>query len=286
MRMKLALSTMGAALLAALSSPGQATVLPYKNLQALVDESDGIVVATVRAVQAAATAPHDVDTFVTLDRIELLSGRLDAPTLTLKLRGGLVDGRGLHVDGVPSLKPDERVLLFVQGNGRDLVPLVGWSQGLFRLVTDPRSGQSYVQDADGNEVVGLADGQVERQAGAQLDVVLLGAPELQQARQPQPEAGGGQTEDGSPVTPLGVQAAPKRPMSAERFVAEMRRRAAGHAGRTLRSVAPGRVAAETAARPDAAPPSVRAAGQPVALPGADDVALPLPRPAADRPDAR
>lgn len=287
MRLKLALTTMSAALMAALSSPGHATVLPYKNLQALVDEADGIVIGTVRSVQAAAARPHDVNTFVTLDQLEVLSGKLNAPTLTLRVRGGIVEGRGLHVEGAPHFRPDERVLLFVQGNGRDLVPLVGWGQGMFRLVTDASSGQTKVQDAEGNDVVGLADGHVMRRAGEQMDeVVLLGAPGLQQVRQPKPEVNAGQTEDGSPTTLVEVQAAPQRAMSAERFVAEMRQRAAGHRGKSLRSVMPQDSLAEAAMAGDAAATSARPATQPVAMPEGEGVSLPMPRAMPQASDAR
>lgn len=278
MRLKLTLSTIGAALMAALSSPGHATVLPYKNLQALVDEADGIVIGTVRSVQAAATAPHDVNTFVTLDGLELLSGKLNAPTLTLRLKGGLVDGRGLHVEGAPNFKPDERVLLFVQGNGRDLVPLVGWGQGLFRLVTEAASGRTIVQDAEGHDVVGLADGHVQRRAGEHMqEVVLLGAPGLQQVQGPKPEMNAGQTEDGSPTTLVEVQAAPKPAMAADRFVTEMRQRAAGHAGKRLRSVLPQGMQAEAAMDGDTAAPAARPSRHPVAMPEGDTVSLPMPR---------
>ncbi|MEK8030847.1 hypothetical protein AACH06_08485 [Ideonella sp. DXS29W] len=276
MRLKLALSMTTAALLAAMASPGHATVLPYKNVDALVNEADGIVIGTVRSVQASASKPHDVHTYVTLDHLEVLSGRLNAPTLTLRVRGGLVDGRGLHVDGAPSFAPNERVLLFVQGNGKDLVPLVGWGQGMFRLVPDAATGKTKVQDAEGHDIVGMAEGHVQRREGDEMDVVLLGAPEMTRARTPKPEMHAGQTDDGSPSTTVQVQAMPARAMSADRFVAEMRQRAAGHAGKALRSVTPQDVQTEDAGQ-DAAAPNQRAARQPVAMPEGGGVSLPLPR---------
>lgn len=276
MRLKLALSMTAAALLAAMASPGQATVLPYKNVDALVHEADGIVIGTVRSVEAAASKPHDVHTYVTLDQLDVLSGRLNAPTLTLRLRGGLVDGRGLHVDGAPNFTPNERVLLFVQGNGKDLVPLVGWGQGMFRLVPDAATGKTKVQDAEGHDIVGMAEGHLQHREGEQMDVVLLGAPELTLARQPKPEAHAGQTDDGSASTLVDLQALPARAMSAERFVAEMRRRAAGHTGKTLRSVTPQDMQPEAAGN-DAAAQNNRPARQPVAMPEGTGVSLPAQR---------
>lgn len=286
MRLKLALSMTTAALLAAMASPGHATVLPYKNVDALVHEADGIVIGTVRSVEAAASKPHDVHTYVTLDHLDVLSGQLNAPTLTLRLRGGLVDGRGLHVDGAPNFAPNERVLLFVQGNGQDLVPLVGWGQGLFRLVPDAATGKTKVQDAEGHDVVGLADGHLQHRDGEQMDVVLMGAPEMKLARQPKPEAHAGQTDDGSASTLVDVQALPARAMSADRFVAEMRQRAAGHHGKTLRSVTPQDQQAEAAAASDAAATHSRPTAQPVAMPEGAGVSLPAQRAVPSLADQR
>ncbi|HEV8692070.1 MAG TPA: hypothetical protein VGQ91_17330 [Ideonella sp.] len=284
--MQFRLATLAATALAALATTGHATVLPYKNVQALVDEAEGIVIGTVRSVDAAAAKPHDVHTYVTLDQLETLSGKLDAPTLTLRLKGGIVDGRGLHVDGAPNFKPNERVLLFVQGNGHDLVPLVGWSQGMFRLVMDASSGKTQVQDADGNDVVGMADGQLQRNEGAHLDVELLGAPELQRTHQPKPEADAGQTDDGSPSTLVDVQALPRPAMSAERFVGELRQRAAGHVGKRLRSVLPQDMAPVGPMSPDMAPATSRPATQPVAMPEGGGVSLPAQRATPPSSDAR
>ncbi|WP_374563800.1 hypothetical protein [Ideonella sp.] len=286
MRLKLTLSMTTAALLAAIASPGHATVLPYKNVDALVHEADGIVIGTVRSVQAAASRPHDVHTYVTLDHLDVLSGQLNAPTLTLRLRGGLVDGRGLHVDGAPNFAPNERVLLFVQGNGQDLVPLVGWGQGLFRLVPDATTGKTKVQDAEGHDVVGMADGHLQHRDGEQMDVVLLGAPEMTLARQPRPEAHAGQTDDGSASTLVDVQAMPARAMSADRFVAEMRQRAAGHSGKALRSVTLQDQQADAMDGADATAVHSRPAAQPVAMPEGAGVSLPAQRAVPSLADPR
>lgn len=283
--MRLKTTSIAAALLAMLATSGQASVLPYKSFDALLAESDGIVLGTVRSVEAAARTPHDVHTFVTLDRLEMLSGRVDAPTLTLRLKGGFAGQSGLHVDGAPRFAPEERVLLFVQGNGRDLVPFVGWSQGVFRLAADPATGRQQVRDAEGNLVMGVAEGQVVRDGGAQLETEIAGAPEaVRLGHHAKPEASGGIADDGSAVDVLGVQAGPVKPISAERFVAQVRQRAG--AGKLLRSISPQDTAPAEGAAVDEAGLSSRSARHPVAMPQGDSVALPLPRPAAPATDAR
>ncbi len=273
---------------AALAAAAQATVLPYKSFDRLVDESEGIVIGTVRSVEtAAARNANDLYTYVTIEQLDVLRGKVAQATLTLRLKGGFDGRQGLHVEGAPQFAPKERVLLFVQGNGRDLVPFVGWSQGVFRLV-DAAGGGQQVRDADGNAVIGVDAGQVMRRPGERLDTDIVGAPDVQRQRSAAPRAGGGTTDNGSAVTELGVEAAAQAPMAAERFVAAVRERAgaAAAAAGTLRSVT-----AQDSQRSDANGKdgtAVRApvAERPVAMPSGNSLALPAERKAPSAPEAR
>src|SRR5262249_38388155 len=82
----LALTAVSAALLAQGIAHG--TTLPYKGVDKLVAEADGIVIGTVRQVQSAQDSQKDIETYVTLDNLKVLGGRYAAPTLTLRLKGG------------------------------------------------------------------------------------------------------------------------------------------------------------------------------------------------------
>ena len=46
-------------------------------------------------------------------------------------------------------------MLFLQGNGKQIVPIVGWSQGVFRI--ENLAGRQIVTDSDGNQVLGIVD---------------------------------------------------------------------------------------------------------------------------------
>ena len=74
----LALATVAA--LAAAQGAAQATTLPYKGLDRLVAEADGIVMGTVRQVQSVQDGEKDIHTFVTFDHVKMLGGRHAAPT--------------------------------------------------------------------------------------------------------------------------------------------------------------------------------------------------------------
>jgi len=273
------------ALLAAMVTAGQASVLPYKSFDRLVGESEGIVIGTVRSVETAAgRQPNDLYTFVTIDQLDVLSGQVAEGRLTLRMKGGFDGRQGLHVDGAPQFAPNERVLLFVQGNGRDLVPFVGWSQGVFRLVDDA-GGQPLVRDAEGHVVLGVEGGHVQRRAGERLETAIVGAPDVVRQRSAAPRASGGTTESGSAATEVGVEAAAQAPMTVERFVAEVRQRAG--AGRALRSVTPqdSSLQRDGDGR-DGAAARAPNAEHPVAMPSANGVTLPAQRKAPSAPEQR
>lgn len=150
-----------------------ATVLPYKNLDTLIEESDGIIVGTVRAVESHLEPSKDIYTFVKLDQLEVLHGNYHQRTLTLRLMGGQVQNESLHVEGSPEFSQNDRVILFVRNNGSEIVPLVGWTQGVLRIVKDPATGREVIHDHDGNRVVGVKDGHIEKHMTHQSEVKVI-----------------------------------------------------------------------------------------------------------------
>jgi hypothetical protein len=241
MRFKVKATLVAGLLLSALSMAAQATVLIHKSFDQLVSESEGIVVGTVRLVQVGAVGrPGNLHTYVTLDDVQALSGQVPEGRLTLRLKGGFDGRQGLQIEGAPAFRHNERVLVFVKGNGRELVPIVGWKQGLFRIRRSS-DGRSVVHDADGNDVVGIRQGEVVRHAGQKLDTPTVGAPGPVQRRSETPRAGGGRADDGSAVKEIAVQALKDPPMSLDAFVDEVNKRA--RTGTTLRSVQVGEMTA-------------------------------------------
>jgi hypothetical protein len=89
--------------------------------------------------------PH---TFVTFEVKKLLKGKtVDKNLITLRFVGGPYDkSKLLVVDGIPLFDLGDRDILFVAGNGIRICPLVGWSQGRFRII------KNRVFTDDGREV--------------------------------------------------------------------------------------------------------------------------------------
>lgn len=284
------LHRIAAALLAAslvgIGTCASATALPYKDIPQLASEADGIVIGTVRALQTVASSPGEIHTYVSIVAHEVFSGVLAQRELTLQLLGGFDGQRGLHIVGAPQFQPGERVLLFVQGNGRDLVPFVGWGQGVFRLQRD-EAGVDRVLDVDGQRVVGvqgrhlLRDEQAGAGSEARPHAHVVGAPPVTLMRELALQADAGSTDDGSAVLAQRAGAAPLAAMPAlplAQLLEEVRRHAGR--GRELASVQPGeyRLQAEQRAEASALPAS--AAGHAVARPAEGGVAEPMRRPQA------
>jgi hypothetical protein len=235
------------ALLSALALAAEATVLRYLNFDQLAEQAEAIVIGTVTLQQVAPVGrPHNLHTYVTLDHLEVLSGQVPEGRLTLRIRGGFDGRNGVHIAGTPEFRQGERVLLFVQGNGRDMVPFVGWGQGVFRLKNNA-TGRSEVHDADDNEVVGIQQGHVMRQQGKKLETAVVGMPAAARQHAAMPLVSGGHARDGTPAKEVRVQVLPQPAMGAEAFIGEVRKRA--RAGKTVPSVQPGDITAADAADP-------------------------------------
>jgi hypothetical protein len=159
--------------LAAFPLQSSATTLFYKSFTDLVNEADGVVSGHVASVNSQYNANKEIYTFVTLDQLEVLSGSYQDSTLTIRLKGGKVENDISHVIGSPEFTEGERVVLFVNGNGKYMVPLVGWTQGVFRIQQDPATSLDVIKDADGNRVVGVQNGQVLRDQVAQPEATIL-----------------------------------------------------------------------------------------------------------------
>lgn len=158
----------GAAVIAvALSTGPLASASTLDRVSALdrIQKADMIfegVVAAIEYRSSDVSAPGQVSlphTFVTYSIRHTFKGQSVAGnTLTLRMQGGPDDrGRTMKVSGVPEFRVGDRDILFVQGNGSSICPLVGWEQGRFRVVRDSifnDLGQEVWVRADGEFALG------------------------------------------------------------------------------------------------------------------------------------
>ena len=139
-----------------------ATTIMLTSFDELVSEADGIVIGTVAETPSRYGPDREIYTFVRLADLELIKGHYGQGTLTVRIQGGEVEGEVLEIVGAPSFTPGDRVVVFLRGNGRYIVPFVGWTQGVYRVTTNS-AGIAEVLDHDGNRVFGIHGTEISKE---------------------------------------------------------------------------------------------------------------------------
>jgi hypothetical protein len=127
-----------------LASPAGAITVAPMDFVDLVQGSAAVVYARVKDVRGQWTADRQgIESLVTIDIISAFKGT-PGPTLTLAMPGGQV-GRFLNVlPGAPSFAPGDLVVLFLLDRGPRLPITTGFTQGIYRVTPDARSGAMVV----------------------------------------------------------------------------------------------------------------------------------------------
>lgn len=181
------------------STPAQSSTVQQLTFNEVAKMADGVVSGTVSQVQSARGDGGLIYTFVSLEKLEIIRGAYDSDRFTLRIEGGEIDGEVLEVTGAPRFRPGERVIVFVDGNGERIVPIAGWTQGLFRIVRDPESGSDFVVDAVGNRIYGFKDGDVVKEQRIGSDVEFHGGTTAGSAQSEKPEIDFGQFNGGRQI---------------------------------------------------------------------------------------
>lgn len=220
-----------------------ATTIVFKNFDDLVKESDAIFAGRVASIESQENANQEIYTFVTFDQLSLLGGTYQGATLTLRFKGGRVGNRISQIVGSPEFNVNEQVVLFVEGNGQYMVPVVGWTQGVFRAVQDPVTGRTVIHDHEGNRVVGVQAGRVLRDRTAQPAAHIVGEPNNIVSTASSNQGDGGKTDDNSVSARADKETAALAAMptmTGEAFLSSIRNSASARTfPRELKSVRPG-----------------------------------------------
>ena len=137
------------------ASGGRATTVVEMTFSQVVDGAELIAVGTVSAIEETWDAARGMPfTDVTFSDVEVLKGAPGAAALTLRFLGGPApNGLTLAVSGMPRFAMNEQAVVFSSGNGAYACPLVGWWQGLYRVVLDDERNVLVVADHAWNRVV-------------------------------------------------------------------------------------------------------------------------------------
>ncbi len=127
-----------------LPAVAQATVLVATDLTGLARSARVIVRGRVVGVTAQWTeGRRRIISVVSVDALEYLKGDF-GPHFELQVPGGTMGRYRSVMAGAPSFKEGQEVILFLAGTPPSLPYLVGFSQGVYRVVADPASGRRVV----------------------------------------------------------------------------------------------------------------------------------------------
>jgi hypothetical protein len=139
------LQSLGVALLiAGVALPVRAATFVGMTERRLVRTADAIVIGAVEHVEGVASADGAIRTLVTVSVERTLKGRVDR-TVTLRLPGGSVNGRGFWIPGSPRFTVGERQLLFLSVHPDGTARTTALGMGQFSLVSHPRTGATMAE---------------------------------------------------------------------------------------------------------------------------------------------
>lgn len=128
----------------ALVAPLHATVVIPAGVAELATEARAIAHGRVVRIEARQGEGRRVERIVTVQVADYLKGGL-GNVVQLQLPGGTYGRYTTFQIGAPEIAEGDEVVLFLgQGDTDPLPHLLGFHQGLYRLVTDPDTGQQFV----------------------------------------------------------------------------------------------------------------------------------------------
>jgi hypothetical protein len=142
------------------SNAAQATTLLGMDIDQIVNQAELIFEGEVIERKAFQDASSGIiNTYITFKVVEVIKGSAGGGTLELKFAGGEFEGNIVEVSGsvLPAL--NESGVYFVESATEDMLnPLLGWTQGHFKIATD--EGERRIFSADSKPVI-----QVQPMAG-------------------------------------------------------------------------------------------------------------------------
>jgi hypothetical protein len=138
-----------AAFFLCLVAGAKATTVVAPEFADLVNQADFIVRAVVKSVTSDYAAPgsHKIVTKVELEVREVIAGTPTQP-LILTMLGGKVGNNEMVLEGAPQFHVGDEDILFVQGNGKQIFPLVALMHGRYPIQREPDTGREYMTRSD------------------------------------------------------------------------------------------------------------------------------------------
>ena len=139
------------------SSATQATTVLPMTFSQVVAGAEVIAIGVVSAVEATWDAELEMPfTEVTVSDSDVVKGQVGNRELTLRFLGGPApNGLTLRVSGMPQFGVTQQVVVFSTRDDGRPCPLVGWWQGLYRIVYDAERDARTVVNHAGRPVAAI-----------------------------------------------------------------------------------------------------------------------------------
>jgi hypothetical protein len=130
--------------------PAFATSVVAPSFETMVDRAELIFTGRMAGQRCEWRQMGGQQSIVTLVTFEVISVHKGRPGRSIELQflGGKIGNISLDVTEMPRFQANERVVLFVEGNGVNASPLVGFHHGRFKLERDP-TGREIITDNRG-----------------------------------------------------------------------------------------------------------------------------------------
>lgn len=139
--------------LAVSAMPGWAVSFEPKNFDQLVAEADEIFIGTAATAASRKRVEGGIATDVTFSNLQVVKGNAANTAITLMTMGGTVGTETFEIRGLPRFQIGTTYLVFSQGNGTTIFPVVGGDQGIFQVKPDAVNGASLVFNSWGMPIV-------------------------------------------------------------------------------------------------------------------------------------
>ncbi len=151
-RKRLKVSWLGAmaALALLLHTPVHALSVVSRSFDELVQRADLVLVGTVTEVHSEFAADgldqNTIFSYVNFSDLQVVKGQVTAEPYVLRVPGGVMGRFAQDYPGIPAFQTGQRYLVFIRGNQHDFFPVVGISQGVYRILSNAQGQQVVVRD--------------------------------------------------------------------------------------------------------------------------------------------
>lgn len=137
------------ALLYLVVTPATAVTFADKDFAQLVTEAEQIFVGTASGATARRHPGGAIVTDVSFSGVQVLKGNAGNAETSLMIAGGTLGAETFILSGIPRFQIGVTYIVFAQGNGTTIFPVVGGDQGMFQVGADAITGESLVFDSRG-----------------------------------------------------------------------------------------------------------------------------------------